>query len=65
MVSIRYATVRKQKNKLRIVSQEDYSDLLKVNSDKKSVPFFNSDGCHGDDFHYTTESRMKKRFFRY
>lgn len=26
----------------------------------KAVPFFNSDNCGGDDFHYTTENRMKE-----
>ncbi|MBR3767068.1 MAG: N-acetyltransferase [Clostridia bacterium] len=35
-------------------------DLLKVYSDKKSVPLFNSDNCGGDDFYYTTYERMKK-----
>lgn len=43
---------------LRLVSQKDKLDLLKVYSDKKAVPFFNSDNCGGDDFYYTTESRM-------
>ncbi len=45
---------------LRMVSQEDKLDLLKVYSDKKAVPFFNSDNCGGDDFYYTTESRMEQ-----
>lgn len=45
---------------LRYVSAEDYSDLLKVYSDKKAVPFFNSDNCGGDDFYYTTEEKMKQ-----
>ena len=45
---------------LRLVIEDDYKDLLKVYSDKKSVPFFNSDNCGGDDFFYTTESRMKE-----
>ncbi len=45
---------------LRLVKIEDKSDLLKVYSDEKSVPFFNSDNCGGDDFHYTTESRMEQ-----
>ena len=39
---------------------EDAEDLLKCYSDKKAVPFFNSDNCHGDDFHYKTLERMKK-----
>lgn len=43
---------------LRLTNKEDKADLLKVYSDEKSVPFFNSDNCGGDDFHYTTENRM-------
>ncbi len=35
-------------------------DLLKVYSDKKSVPLFNSDNCGGDNFYYTTYERMKE-----
>lgn len=54
---------------LRYVQIEDCPDLLKVYSDKKAVPFFNSDNCYGDDFHYTTEERMKEAieywFFEY
>lgn len=45
---------------LRIVNKEDKTELLKVYSDKKAVPFFNSDNCGGDDFYYTTESRMEQ-----
>ena len=45
---------------LRGVVMEDASDLLKVYSDEKAVPFFNGDNCHGDDFHYTTLERMKE-----
>lgn len=45
---------------LRIVSKEDKKDLLKVYSDEKAVPFFNSDNCGGDDFYYTTEKRMEQ-----
>lgn len=45
---------------LRLVANEDKKDLLKVYSDKEAVPFFNSDNCHGDDFYYTTESRMEE-----
>lgn len=44
---------------LRYVKNEDCIDLLKVYSDKSSVPFFNSDNCGGDDFHYTTLERIK------
>lgn len=45
---------------LRFISADDYSDLLKVYSDKKSVQFFNSDNCGGDNFYYTTEEKMKQ-----
>ncbi|MBQ7887722.1 MAG: GNAT family N-acetyltransferase [Clostridia bacterium] len=44
---------------LRPVSQADCADLLKVYSDDRAVPLFNSDNCHGDDFHYTTMERMR------
>jgi hypothetical protein len=44
---------------LRYVKSEDCIDLLKVYSDKASVPFFNSDNCGGDDFYYTTLERIK------
>lgn len=43
---------------LRIVEKNDCDDLLKVYSDVKSVPFFNSDNCYGDDFHYTTTEEI-------
>ncbi|WP_160688170.1 GNAT family N-acetyltransferase [Clostridium sp. C2-6-12] len=46
--------------KLRFISIEDCDDLLKVYSDKKAVPLFNSDNCNGDDFYYTTSERMKQ-----
>lgn len=46
--------------KLRFISMEDCDDLLKVYSDKKAVPLFNSDNCNGDDFYYTTNERMKQ-----
>ena len=45
---------------LRLVSRDDLEDLLKVYSDEKAVPFFNSDNCNGDDFHYTTLERMNQ-----
>lgn len=45
---------------LRFVSINDCLDLLEVYSDKKAVPFFNSDNCGGDDFYYTTEKRMQE-----
>lgn len=43
---------------LRIVERSDCDDLLKVYSDIKSVPLFNSDNCYGDDFHYTTKEAV-------
>lgn len=49
-----------EKYLLRLVNEDDCRDLLKVYSDKKAVPFFNSDNCGGDDFYYTTESRMEE-----
>ncbi len=45
---------------LRIVKKDDMADLLKVYSDKKAVPLFNSDNCGDDNFYYTTESRMEQ-----
>lgn len=45
---------------LRQTSMEDAEELLKCYSDEKSVPFFNSDNCNGDDFHYTTTERIKQ-----
>lgn len=49
-----------EKYLLRFVSINDSLDLLKVYSDKKAVPFFNSDNCGGDNFYYTTEKRMQE-----
>ena len=43
---------------LRLPERADAPALLKVYSDEKSVPLFNSDNCHGDDFHYTTLESM-------
>lgn len=45
---------------LREIMIEDAEELLACYSDEKAVPFFNSDNCHGDDFHYTTLERMKQ-----
>ena len=54
---------------LRYVQIEDCSDLLKVYSDEKAVPFFNSDNCGNDNFYYSTEEIMKEAieywFFEY
>ncbi len=46
--------------RIRPLAAEDCADLLKVYSDPAAVPFFNSDNCHGDDFHYTTMERMRQ-----
>lgn len=43
---------------IRFIKQDDCEALLKVYSDKKSQPIFNSDNCHGDDFCYETIDRM-------
>lgn len=45
---------------LRLATQEDCGDLLKVYSDMAAVPLFNGDNCNGDDFHYPTLERMKQ-----
>lgn len=45
---------------LRQTNMEDTQDLLRCYSDKRAVPFFNSDNCHGDNFYYTTIERMKQ-----
>lgn len=44
---------------LKFVDIADAPDLLLVYSDEKAVPFFNSDNCGGDDFHYTSLERMQ------
>ena len=43
---------------LRFTTQKDSGDLLEVYSDKNSLPFFNSDNCHGDNFYYPTKEKM-------
>ena len=53
-------TLQNDKFVMRLVNVGDLADLLKVYSDVKAVPFFNSDNCHGDDFHYTTTERMRQ-----
>ncbi len=49
-----------EKYLLRLVCREDAADLLKVYADEKAVPYFNGDNCGGDDFHYTSEDRMRQ-----
>jgi len=43
---------------LRKTCIEDAPELLKCYSDENAVPFFNSDNCNGDNFHYKTIERM-------
>lgn len=45
---------------LRQTSLSDVPELLNCYSDKKAVPLFNSDNCHGDDFYYDTIDKMRK-----
>ena len=40
------------------VSENDVNDSLKVYGDKKALPYFNSDNCHGDNFYYPTGKKM-------
>lgn len=43
---------------LRLIAEDDAHDLFKVYSDKKALPFFNSDNCHGDNFYMTEEKNV-------
>ena len=52
--------VHNERFRLRLVTQEDCEDLLKVYSDVKAVPLFNGDNCNGDDFYYATLERMQQ-----
>ncbi len=45
---------------LRLVDKSDTENLLSVYSDKNSLPFFNSDNCHGDNFYYPTKAKMEQ-----
>ncbi|WP_407632036.1 GNAT family N-acetyltransferase [Leuconostoc falkenbergense] len=45
---------------LRQTIMADKADLFKVYSDKKAVPFFNSDNCDGDTFFYDTLAKMEQ-----
>lgn len=45
---------------LRLSSLEDATDLVDVYGDKKALPFFNSDNCHGDNFYYPDKESMIK-----
>ncbi|MCH4171150.1 MAG: GNAT family N-acetyltransferase [Lactobacillus sp.] len=44
---------------LRQTTLADAADLLRVYSDPKAWPLFNSDNCGGDDFHYTDLAKMQ------
>lgn len=44
---------------LRLIAEADAEDLLRVYSDEKAYPFFNSDNCR-DDFRYTSPERMRE-----
>lgn len=45
---------------LRKTSKDDLEELFKCYSDEKAVSLFNSDNCHGDNFHYTTLEKMRQ-----
>ena len=51
-------TLESERFLLRFIQNEDCDDLLKVYSDKNTLPFFNSDNCNGDNFYYPTKQRM-------
>lgn len=44
--------------KIRLIEEKDSEDLLKVYSDKNSLPFFNSDNCNGSNFYCSTQEHM-------
>lgn len=52
--------VKNERFLLRLAGEQDCEDLLKVYSDEKAVPLFNSDNCNGDDFYYATLERMRQ-----
>ena len=45
---------------LRFAEKKDAEELLEIYGDRNSLPFFNSDNCHGDNFYYQTIEKMKK-----
>ena len=51
-------TLESERFLVRLFQEEDCDDLLNVYSDKKALPFFNSDNCDGDNFYYATKERM-------
>ena len=50
-------TLESEKYILRSVKDTDCDDLLTVYSDKRALPFFNSDNCDGDNFYYDTKAQ--------
>lgn len=44
---------------VRLLDVNDVDDLLNVYSDKQALPYFNSDGCNGDNFYCATTEHMK------
>lgn len=47
---------------LRPLCENDLDDLFAVYSDKRALPYFNSDNCHGDNFYYPTRECMAGAF---
>ena len=45
---------------IRRAQLADAKELVKVYGDKNTLPFCNSDNCHGDNFYYPTEEIMKQ-----
>lgn len=48
---------------LRLLTDEDTKELLKCYSDKKAVPFFNSDNCNGSGFYNSTIEGMQQAVY--
>lgn len=53
-------TLENELVQLRPIADSDVKALLACYSDLHAVPFFNSDHCNGDDFHYTTPERVRE-----
>ena len=43
---------------IRFSCLDDAKELVSIYSDKKALPFFNSDNCHGENFYYPDEQKM-------
>jgi len=59
-VYLQCPTIKSANHTLRLAKVEDAPGLLKVYSDERNLPYFNSDNCHGDNFHYTTLEKMRQ-----